>query len=122
MAYRKSGPLTRINILAQISIKASSFADEAPVVIGHANNTSHTDRTDGSGSVCVSRGASHRLRMRGQRIVNWTNQTRTRSSGEVLDQDPSNASKRKVSMILFASFSNLRDLQRVLDLPTEVGR
>jgi hypothetical protein len=62
VAYRKSGPLTRINILAQTSIRASSLGDEVRVVIGQANSASHTDRTDGSGSVCVSRGASHRLR------------------------------------------------------------
>lgn len=73
MAYRKSGPLTRINILVQTSIRASSLADEARVVIGQENNASHTDRTDGSGSVCVSRGASHRLRKWGQRIVDWSN-------------------------------------------------
>lgn len=62
MAYRKSGPLTRISILVQTSTRASSLADEVRVVIGQANNASHTDRTDGSGSVCVSKGASHRLR------------------------------------------------------------
>lgn len=61
-AYRKSGPLTRISILVQISTKASSLADEVRVVIGQANNASHTDRTDGSGSVWVSKGANHRLR------------------------------------------------------------
>ena len=61
VAYRKSGPLTRISILVQISTRASSLADEVRVVIGQANNTSHADRADGSGSVCVSRGASHRL-------------------------------------------------------------
>lgn len=61
MAYRKSGPLTRISILVQISTRASSLADEVRVVIGQANNASHTDKTDGSGSACVSRGASHRL-------------------------------------------------------------
>jgi hypothetical protein len=69
VAYRKSGPLTRINILVQISTRASSLADDVRVAIGQANKESHTDRTDGSGSVCVSRGASHRLRKWGQRIV-----------------------------------------------------
>lgn len=72
VAYRKSGPLTRINILVQISIRASSLADEVRVAIGQANNESHTARTDGSGSVCVSRGASHRLHKWGQRIVSWS--------------------------------------------------
>jgi hypothetical protein len=72
VAYRKSGPLTRISILVQISTRASSLADEARVVIGQANNASHTDRTDASGSVCVSKGASHRLRKYGQRIVGWS--------------------------------------------------
>ena len=46
VAYRKSGPLTRISILVQISTRASSLAGEVRVVIGQANNTSHTDRTD----------------------------------------------------------------------------
>ncbi len=62
MTYQKSGHLTRINILVQISIRAASLADEVRVVIGQANSASHTDRTDGSGSVCVSNGANHRLR------------------------------------------------------------
>lgn len=70
MAYRKSGPLTRINILAQMSTKASSLGDDVRVVIGQANNESHTDKTDGRGRVCVSRGASHRLKRMGQWIVN----------------------------------------------------
>lgn len=73
VAYRKSGPLTRINMLAQTSIRASSFADEVRVVIGQVNNESHTDKTDGRGRACVSRGAIHRLRKDGQRIVNdWS--------------------------------------------------
>jgi hypothetical protein len=59
--YRKSGPLTRINILVQMSIKASSLGEEDGVVIEQENNESHTDRADGSGSACVSKGASHRL-------------------------------------------------------------
>jgi hypothetical protein len=74
VAYRKSGPLTRISILVQISSRASSLADEVRVVIGQENNASHTDKTDGSGSVCVSKGASHRLRTQSQRIVKLVNE------------------------------------------------
>jgi hypothetical protein len=63
--YRKSGPLTRINILVQMSTRASSLGDEDLVAIGQENNESHTDRTDGRGNACVSKGASHRLRKDG---------------------------------------------------------
>jgi hypothetical protein len=89
--YRKSGPLTRINILVQMSTRASSLGDEDRVVIGQENNESHMDRTDGRGNVCVSNGASHRLRKDGSAGRQLVNQTRTRSSGEVLGQDPLNA-------------------------------
>jgi hypothetical protein len=61
LAYRKSGPLVRINILVPMSSRASSFGDESRVAMGQANNASQTDRRDGNGSVCVNRGASHRL-------------------------------------------------------------
>jgi hypothetical protein len=65
IAYRKSGPLAQINILAQMSSRVSSLGDEPRVAIGQANNESQTDRRDGSGRVCVSRGASHRLSKEG---------------------------------------------------------
>ena len=61
MTYRKSGPLRRISMLAQKSSKASSLGEEPRVAIGQTNSESQTDKTDESGSVCVSMGASHRL-------------------------------------------------------------
>jgi hypothetical protein len=91
--YRKSGPLTRISILVHMSTRASSLGDEDRVVIGQENNESHTDRTDGRGNVCVSNGASHRLRKDRSVGRQPVNQIRTRSSGEVLGQDPLNASR-----------------------------
>jgi hypothetical protein len=57
---RKSGPLRRISMLAQISSRASSLGEESRVIIGQTNSESQTDSTDESGSVCVSMGASHR--------------------------------------------------------------
>lgn len=101
VAYRKSGPLTRINILAQMSIRASSLGDEVRVVVGQANNESHTDKTDGRGRVCVSRGASHRLRKDGSADRQLDNQARTRNSGEDPGQDPSDALGWNISTSLF---------------------
>lgn len=105
VAYRKSGPLTRINILAQMSTSASSLGDEVRVVIEQANNESHTDKTDGKGSVCVSKGASHRLRKDGSADRQSVNQVHTRNSGEGLGQDPSDALGWNISMSLFMTLS-----------------
>jgi hypothetical protein len=75
LAYRKSCPLVRINILVPMSSRASSLGDDSRVTMGQANNASHTDRRDGSGSVCVNRGASHRLNKVGSANFRNVNQS-----------------------------------------------
>jgi hypothetical protein len=91
LAYRRSRPLVRINILVPMSSRASSLGDDSRVTMGQANNASHTDRRDGSGSVCVNRGASHRLIRSGQRIIGMSTRVRTKSNAAVLGQDLLNA-------------------------------
>ena len=60
--HRKRAARARISIAVQISKRYSSFGVLSRSLIGQENNASQTTRTDDTGKVCVSKGASQRLR------------------------------------------------------------